>query len=40
MDSTGVATWLALVVVVAGIATLLPARRASRLTVWEALGHV
>jgi putative ABC transport system permease protein len=39
MDLTAVASWLGLVVVVAVIATLLPARRASRLTVWEALGH-
>ncbi len=40
MDPAAVASWLALVVVVAVVATLLPARRASRLTVWETLGQV
>ena len=40
MDPAAVASWLVLVVVVAVVATLLPARRASRLTVWETLGQV
>jgi putative ABC transport system permease protein len=35
-----VAAWLGLALVVAGIATLLPARTAARLTVCDALGHV
>lgn len=40
IEPNGVAAWLALVVVVAMFATALPARRASRLTVWEAIGCV
>ncbi|MFT3925152.1 MAG: ABC transporter permease [Myxococcales bacterium] len=40
VDLGALSTWLALVCVVALVATWLPARRASRLTVWEALGRV
>lgn len=40
IDAIAVLSWLALAALVAVIATLLPARRASRLTVWGALGHV
>lgn len=40
IDPSAVLAWLALAAFVAVIATLLPARRASRLTVWGALGHV
>jgi putative ABC transport system permease protein len=39
MAPSGVISWLVLVVVVAVLATLLPARRASQLTVWKALGQ-
>ncbi|MHB8879213.1 MAG: ABC transporter permease, partial [Myxococcaceae bacterium] len=39
MDPWAVSGWLALVVAVSIAATVLPARRASRLTVWEALAH-
>lgn len=40
MDWRAVASWLVLVLVVSALATWLPARRASKLTVWEALGRV
>lgn len=40
IDPIGVLSWLALALLVAVVATLLPARRASRLTVWGAIGHV
>jgi putative ABC transport system permease protein len=40
IDPIAVLSWLALAALVAVVATLLPARRASRLTVWGALGHV
>lgn len=40
VDPIAVLSWLALASLVAVVATLVPARRASRLTVWAALGHV
>lgn len=40
VDWIAVLSWLALAALVAVVATLLPARRAARLTVWGALGHV
>jgi len=40
MDGTAIASWLALVVVASIAATLIPAWRASRLTVREALGRL
>lgn len=40
VDATAVVAWLGLVVLVAVVATVVPARRASRLTVWAALGQV
>ncbi|HYP97631.1 MAG TPA: ABC transporter permease [Polyangiaceae bacterium] len=40
IDPFAALTWLGLAALVAVAATLLPARRASRLTVWGALGHV
>jgi putative ABC transport system permease protein len=39
IDGAAVASWLALALIVAVVATLLPARRASRLSVSEALSH-
>jgi putative ABC transport system permease protein len=40
VDVHAVLGWLVLVAVFAALATALPARRASRLTVWGALGRV
>lgn len=40
LDASAVAAWLALVVLLGAVAALVPARRASRLTVREALGRV
>jgi putative ABC transport system permease protein len=40
VDVAAALGWLALVLVFAIVAALLPAHRASRLTVWGALGHV
>lgn len=40
VDGTTMALWLALVAAGAALATLLPARRAARLTVWGALSHL
>lgn len=40
VDARAVVAWLALITVVAVLAALLPARRASRLTVVETLGYV
>jgi putative ABC transport system permease protein len=40
VDPRGVAAWLLLVSLVAVIATLLPARRAARWTVWAAMGRL
>ncbi|MDB4974054.1 MAG: FtsX-like permease family protein [Myxococcaceae bacterium] len=40
MDATAMLGWLALIVLIAVTATLLPARRASRLTIREALAHI
>lgn len=40
VDPSGVGAWLLLVLVVAVIAALLPARRAARWTVWAAMGRL
>lgn len=40
VDPWGVAAWLLLVSLVAVIATLIPARRAARWTVWAAMGRI